>query len=185
MSIWRCLIPTFTFGFIELASAQAPATRIQSLCELQLSVPQGEHLSVQVEGIYLAGLEGAALVDQNCSFRSTAVEFELSSHHLQKRLNDLVDRTNKRRHVYGDGDPVKVVFEGRFYGPRAPDPRLPEQTRKVLQLFPAGWDPMNNSKTKIVVVKIKSVTALPANHPCASTKDSKWPCWQTKDATQN
>jgi hypothetical protein len=170
---------------VGCAAAQTPAISQTSLCDLQSSVPQGQHRSVVVRGIYLEGLVVAALVDPNCSSRSTAVEFRLSSHHLQKRLKDLVDKTSNLRHVYGDGDPVQVVFEGQFYGPRAPDPRLPEQVRKALQLSPVGWDSMNNSKTKIVVEEIKSVVELPADHPCASTKDNPWPCWHTKAPTQN
>ena len=158
------------------AAAQSPVIPKANLCDLQLSVAEGEHRAARVEGVYLAGLEGEYLVDPNCSGRSTAVEFQLSSHHLQKRLNYLVDKTNNRRHVRGDGDPVLVVFRGQFYGPRAPDQHLPEQIRKN---YHPGWDSMSNSSTKLVVYSIESVNPLPADHPCARREDNSWPCWQT------
>lgn len=158
------------------APAQSPVVSKANLCDLQLSVSEGEQRPVRVEGIYLAGMEGEYLVDPNCSRRSTAVEFQLSSRRLHKRLNHLVEKTNSRRHVLGDGDPVLVVFTGQFYGPQAPDPHLPEQIRKN---YHPGWDSMNNASTKLVVRSIERVKALPARHPCARREDNHWPCWQT------
>jgi hypothetical protein len=43
---------------------------------------------------------------------------------------EMSNGTNTRRHVSGDGDAVLVVFEGEFYGPRVPDPNLPDAIRK-------------------------------------------------------
>jgi hypothetical protein len=158
------------------AVAQSPVLSKTNLCDLQLSLSEGQQRPVRVEGIYLAGMEGEYLVDPNCSRRSTAVEFQLSSRHLQKRLNHLVDKTNSRKHVRGDGDPVLVVFTGQFYGPQVPDPHLPEQIRKN---YHPGWDPMDNATTKLVVRSIESVKALATGHPCARREDNLWPCWQT------
>src|SRR6185437_5679793 len=58
-------------------TAQSPsASQLTPLCELQTKVAQGEHRTVQVKGVYLAGLEGQYLVTSGCSDRSTNIEFE-------------------------------------------------------------------------------------------------------------
>ncbi len=163
-----CLVATQGF-----AQARMPAL---SLCDLQLQVVQGEHRPVQVEGVFLAGLEGQDLVNAGCSGRSTYVEFELKTKQHEKRLWRLVDKTNRKKHWRGDGDPVLVVFEGEFYGPPVPDPKLPERIRKIYHPSWGNADEM----TKLVVYSILSVKALPANHPCAPPKSDprEWPCYQ-------
>ena len=150
---------------------------IVPLCELQTKVVEGEHREVKVEGVYLSGMEGQYLVTSGCSGRSTSIEFELKTRRLWKKLVQLTNRTTTARHVLGDGDPVLVVFEGEFYGPRAPDPNLPEAIRKN---YHPGWDPMNASMTKMVVHAIRKVQPLPADHPCFPTKSDpqNWPCFQ-------
>jgi hypothetical protein len=87
------------------------------------------------------------------------------------------NRTNTRKHVYGDGDAVLVVFEGEFYGPQVPDPKLPAG---IGENYHPGWDHNNASMTKLVVHAIRSVEALPADHPCAPPKSDprEWPCFQ-------
>jgi hypothetical protein len=161
----------------QLAAQSPLALQPTPLCELQTKSAQGEHQAVRVEGVYLSGLEGQYLVTSGCSGRSTAVEFELKSRRLWKRLVRMSNRTDTRRHVLGDGDAVLVVFEGEFYGPRVPDPKLPEALRKV---YHPGWDHMNASMTKLVVHAIQSVEPLPADHPCAPPKSdpNQWPCFQ-------
>jgi hypothetical protein len=81
-------------------------------------------------------LEGQYLVTSGCSGRSTSIEFELKSHRLWKQLVEVSNRTNTKKHVSGDRDAVLVVFEGEFYGPQVPDPKLPEAIRK--NYHPAG-----------------------------------------------
>jgi hypothetical protein len=90
---------------------------------------------------------------------------------------EMSNGTNTRRHVSGDGDAVLVVFEGEFYGPRVPDPNLPDAIRKN---YHPAWGPYNNGMTKLVVHAIQNVKALPANHPCAPPKSDprQWPCFQ-------
>jgi hypothetical protein len=152
-------------------------SQLVPLCDLQTKLPQGEQKNVQVEGVYLSGLEGQYLVTSDCSSRSTFIEFELRTHRLWKQLVRLSNRTNTKRHISGDGDPVLVVFEGVFYGPRVPDPKLPEAIRKN---YHPGWDHMNASMTKMVVHAIRRVQPLPAGHPCAPPKSNprQWPCFQ-------
>jgi len=179
----RGAIVALTFAFAGFLRAQSPTVSESSLCDLQSTVPAGEHRPVRVEGVYLAGSQGEYLVDPNCSYRGTWVEFALPSQQSMAHLNKLVDETKNRLHVSGDGDPVLVVFTGQFYGPRAPDPSLPEEIRRVYRLFAPGWDPANNAKTKIVVDSIESAKRLPRGHPCASTKEVHWPCWQTAPAS--
>jgi hypothetical protein len=159
------------------AAAQSPsALQLTPLCELQTKVGQGAHRTVRVEGVYLAGLEGQLLVAAGCSGRSTDVEFALKSHRLWKRLVQMSNKTNTRRHVFGDSDPVLVAFEGEFYGPRVPDPKLPEAIRRI---YNPAWD-NHDSMTKLAVHVILSVEPLPAGHPCAPPKSdpSQRPCYQ-------
>jgi len=161
----------------HLRAQSTSAAQLAPLCELQTQISQGEHRTVRVEGVFLAGLEGQYLVTSGCSGRSTSIEFALKSHHLWKQLVELSNRTSKKKHVSGDGDAVLVVFEGEFYGPQAPDPRLPEAIRKN---YHPGWDHNNASMTKLIVNAIQSVEVLPADHPCASPKSDpkQWPCFQ-------
>lgn len=159
--------------------AQSPSALqlFAPLCELQTKLAQGEHRTVRVEGVYLAGLEGQYLVTSGCSDRSTSIEFELKSHRLWNRLVQMSNRTDNKKHVSGDGDAVLVLFEGEFYGPQLPDPKLPEAIRKI---YHPGWDHMNASMTKMVVHVIQGVEPLPPGHPCAPPKSNprQWPCFQ-------
>jgi hypothetical protein len=161
----------------QLAAQSSSTLQLDPLCELQTKVAQGEHRPVRVEGVYLAGLEGQYLVTSGCSGRSTSIEFDLKSHRLWKQLVQMSNETNTKKHVSGDGDAVLVVFEGEFYGPQVPDPKLPEAIRKN---YHPGWDHNNASMTKLVVHAIQSVKPLPANHPCAPPKSDphQWPCFQ-------
>jgi len=173
-----------TLSLLSLATVAGhivaqPASTLQPipLCDLQKQTPQGEHRRVRVEGVYLAGLEGQYLVTSGCSGRSTSIEFELKSHRLWNRLTQMTNKTNTQRHAAGYSDAVLVVFDGEFYGPRVPDPQLPEAIRKN---YHPGWDHDNASMTKLVVLEIHRVEPLPADHPCAPPKSDprKWPCFQ-------
>lgn len=138
----------------------SPGLQLTPLCELQTSVAQGEHRTVRVEGVYVAGLEGQYLEASDCSGRSTDIEFALKSHRLWKRLVQISNKSNTARRTSGDSDPVLVVLEGEFYGPR-PDPALPEAIRK--NYHPAWGN--HNSMTKLIVHAIQSVEPLPADRP--------------------
>jgi hypothetical protein len=164
---------------VAQSSAVLPAT---PLCQLQTQVVQGEHRTVRVEGVYLAGLEGQYLVTSGCSGRSTAIEFALKSHRLWKRLVQMSNKTNAKKHAAGDSDAVLVIFEGEFYGPLVPDPKLPEGIRKN---YHPGWDHNNASMTKLVVRAIQSVEPLPADHACAPVESdpNRWPCFQNPAVT--
>jgi hypothetical protein len=150
-------------------------SQLVPLCELLTKLAQGEQRNVQVEGVYLSGIDLHYLVTSNCSGRSTRIEFELRTHRLWKELVRLSNRTDTNGHVPGYGEPVLVVFEGEFYGPPVPDPKLPEAFRKN---YHPGWD--MNASTKMVVHAIQRVQPLPADHPCAPPKSdpNQWPCFQ-------
>jgi hypothetical protein len=156
----------------QLTAQSASVQRLTSLCELQTKAAQGDHQFVQVEGVYLSGLEGQYLVTSGCSGRSTSIEFGLTTHRLWKQLIRLCNRKESR-----SGGAVLVIFEGEFYGPQVPDPKLPESIRKN---YHPGWDHMNASMTKMVVRAIKGVEPLPSGHPCAPSKgdQNQWPCFQ-------
>jgi hypothetical protein len=175
MSIFCVLFTGLMAG--RLMAQSSSSSQLVPLCELQTKVAQGEHRTVRVEGVYLAGLEGQYLVTSGCSGRSTDIEFELESHRLWKRLVQMSNKTNAQKEASGDSDAVLVVFEGEFYGPRVPDVKLPEAIRKN---YHPGWDHMNASMTKMVVHAIQSVEPLPADHPCAPPKTDphRWPCFQ-------
>lgn len=171
-----CLL---TIGLIGgPARAQSSSdSQFVPLCELQTGLRQGEQRNVRVQGVYLSGVEGQYLVTSGCGGRSTFIEFRLKTHRLWKEMVRLSNRTNLEKHVSGDGDPVLVVFEGEFYGPRVPDSKLPDAIRKN---YHPGWDPMNASMTKMVVHTIRSVRLLPPDHPCATPQSNpkQWPSFQ-------
>jgi len=132
-----------------MAAAQ-PGLSVSSICELRAKTAQGEHRTVRVEGVFSAGLESQQLVDPTCSSQSTAVEFELRSSRHKEKLWQVSGRPGQ----------ALVIFEGEFYGPRTPDPKLPEGIRKT---YHPGWD--YNSMTKLVVHKICSVKHVPVDRP--------------------
>jgi hypothetical protein len=132
------------------AQAQLPAL---SLCDLQTRVAQGDHWSVQVEGVYLNGSDARYLVAPVCSGLGTRIEFELKTH---RQWNRLVRKSRNFRETL-------VIFDGEFYGPPAANPKQPEATR-----------------TKMVVYAISSVKALPRHNPCTPPKydRTQFPCFQ-------
>jgi hypothetical protein len=136
------------------------------LCDLQVRTAEGEHRSVEVEGVYLNGIDVQYLVVPGCSGRSTRIEFALKTRRNWNKLARMSDNFIQ----------TLVTLQGNFYGPPAPDPKLPEAIRKA---YHPGWD--NNAMTKLVVHSILSVSPLPAEHPCAPQKsdpNNKWPCFQ-------
>jgi len=164
-----------TLAIAQNGISQALLNR-SSLCELQANAKAGDRQEVEVEGVLLAGLEGAYLVVGHCSGRATMLDFaEVQDHKKLDRMWRMVDRTNTARGVYGDGEPILVVFEGEFYGPPIPDQRLPEPIKRI---YYPGWD--NNATTKLVVRAVRSFKALPAGDPCKPPKSSPtdWPCFQ-------
>jgi len=60
---------------------------------------------------------------------------------------------------------VDVVFEGEFYGPGVPDPKLSETSKKPHQ---PGWGPLEAFRTKLVVHTILSVRAVPLDQQSAA-----------------
>jgi len=56
---------------------------------------------------------------------------------------------------------VNVVFEGEFYGPPEPDPKLPESIRKV---YHPGGGHLGSFKTKLVVSVIVEATTQISDH---------------------
>lgn len=146
------------FLTVARVMAQSPSLPLSSLCDLQSKMVQGEHRTVRVEGVYLSGLESQDLMSPPCSKQSTAIEFKLKSHRLWKRLVQMSNKTNSQKHAAGDSDAVLVEFEGEFYGPPVPDPKLPPA---ILKNYHPGWD--YNSMTKLVVHAIHSVKPAPSN----------------------
>jgi len=165
LQVPRSLIVLAVLVLARGAGAQAQ-TSASSLCELQVRMAQGERRAVQVEGVFLNGTDVRYLIVPGCSGRSTLIEFTLKSRRNWAKLSRLS----------ADFRQTMVIFEGDFFGPPVPDPKLPEGIRKV---YHPGWD--SNATTKMIVHTILSVKALPADHPCAPLKSDpveKWPCFQ-------
>jgi len=126
-----------------------PAPERVSLCDLQRTIKQGEQRSVQVGGIYIAGYEGNVLTDAACPSQGTWVEIDLESTTNKEKLRSMLDSEGK----------AAVVFDGEFYGPGMPDPKLPEAIRKSYQ---PGWGHLGTFRTKLVVHSVRSVNPVPA-----------------------
>lgn len=146
------LILSGAFFAVQFGAAEERA----SLCDLQTQVQQGEHRTVRVEGIYMSGSEHQFLMAEQCSGARTRVDFDLKNRRLWTTLVRMTNKTDRQRHVVGSVDPVLVVFEGEFYGPPKPDPKLPDNIRGV---YHPGWDA--EAMTKIVVHEIVSVKNAP------------------------
>jgi hypothetical protein len=123
-----------------------------SLCGLQEKITEGNHVSVRVSGVYRNGPDRGTLEDTACPGQSTLVELALQSEQNRKKLSKFFDQSPRAR--------VYVVFEGEFYGPPVPDPKLPEALRNA---YHPGWD--YESKTKLVVHVIREVKPAPPAQP--------------------
>jgi hypothetical protein len=103
---------------------------------------------VLVSGVFSEGLDRGTLEDNRCPKEATWVELALRSQQNKDKLRKALEHSRR----------ANVVFEGEFYGPPVPDPKLPEAIRK--QYHP-GWGHLAAFKTKLVVHEIRSVEAAP------------------------
>lgn len=143
----------------------APTLEKVPLCDLQRTAKQGEQRSVRVEGIYSDGFEMGVLTDAACPSERTWVELDLQSTVNKEMLRSMLDTAVK----------AEVVFDGEFYGPGVPDPKLPEAIRKSYQ---PGWGHLGAFKTKLVVHAIQSVESVPADHPTNADLSQQVPILQ-------
>jgi len=121
-----------------------------SLCMLQRSATEGSHTTVLVSGVFSEGLDLGILEDAACPEETTWVELTLVNKKNRKKL---------RRILYDSrADGASVVFEGEFYGPPEPDPKLPEAIRKA---YHPNWGHSNCCRTKLVVHLIRKVEVAP------------------------
>ena len=129
-------------------SAPEAPQKMASLCSLQQKIGAGDHKSVRVSGIYSAGPDRGVLEDAACPKEGTWVELDLKSEQNKQKLSEVFDHSSR----------AYVVFEGEFYGPPLPDPKLPEAIRKS---YHPGWGRLAAFKTKLVVHAIREVKAAP------------------------
>jgi len=151
MKLATVVVPVLALATI--AGSQSKQSR-GSLCSFQGRVAEGEHLTASVAGVYQGGLgdSGPAmgvLYDDACPDQNAWVEIDLQSAINRKKLNQLLERSDRAR----------VVFEGELYGPPAPDPKLPDAIRKASH---PGWGHLGAFKTKLVVRVIREVATAPA-----------------------
>jgi hypothetical protein len=111
----HCMIGVST----QISGAESAPAKA-SLCNLQRRANEGEQRSVQVSGIYSDGLEKGVLTDPACASQHTWVELDLRSMTNKEALRSVL---NAKGHA-------DVVFEGEFFGPARPDPKLPEAVRR-------------------------------------------------------
>ena len=124
-----------------------------TLCGLEGKVTAGEHISVKVSGIYEGGVGATgpamgSLYESSCRDQDAWVEIALKTNLSREKMNALLDRANR----------AYVVFEGDLYGPPLPDPKLPENIRKLSH---PGWGHLGAFKTKLVVHTILYVAPAP------------------------
>lgn len=120
----------------------------RSLCDLQEKVAEGAHTSARVSGRYSVGPESQTLQDPACPDESTWIEFALQSQDNKEKLDKILERSQS----------AQVEFEGEFYGPPLPDPKLPDAIRKT---YHPGWGQLAAFKTKFVVHFIRSTEPAP------------------------
>ncbi len=154
--LWLLLL---LFGVNVRVCIAAPTPDKVPLCDLQQTAKQGEQRFVQVGGIYSDGFEMGVLTDTACPSQHTWVELDLKSTTNREMLRSMLDTA-------GQAD---VMFEGEFYGPGIPDPKLPEAIRKSYQ---PGWGHLGAFRTKLVVHAIQSVKGVPADHPATADSTS-------------
>ena len=130
--------------------AQSKPNRL-SLCVLQQRVTAGEHLPVEVAGVYSAGPDMGPLVYLGCATQYTWVEMALASNVNREKLRELLDHTGR----------AYVVLQGEFYGPGLPDPKLPDAIKRT---YRPGWGHLGGFKTKLVVHYIRSARTSPSDH---------------------
>ena len=139
--------------------AQKSQPQAASLCSLQQQIGAGQHESVRVSGIYSEGPEVGVLEDEACPKEDTWVELDLKSQQNRQKLGEVLDRVRR----------ASVVFEGEFYGPPLPDPKLPEGIRKS---YHPRWGHLGCCETKLVVHAIREVKAAPEQTSDLSTGEA-------------
>ena len=128
------------------------ARKDSSLCMFQKDATEGSRTTVQVAGIFGEGLDLGTLSNAACPEETTWVELALRDNKNKEKLRRILERSHASQ--------AFAVFEGEFYGPPQPDPKLPEAIRKS---YHPNWGHMNCCRTKLVVYVIKDVRPAPAN----------------------
>jgi hypothetical protein len=103
-------------------------------------------------------MEGEYLLSEKCAKQRIVIQFALKSRKNWQKLRYVVSKSNEANHTSGEGDPVRVIFEGEFFGPPEPDSHLSEPIRKA---YHPGWD--SNAMTKLIVYSIQSVKPVSAD----------------------
>lgn len=149
-TIWRCSITVsvllVSFSCVPICFAQSNG-QLDSLCDLQNTAKQGSRVNVRISGIY-DGLDMGVIHDPTCPEQQTWVELALQSQQNRRKLGKLAEKWQQ----------ASVVFVGEFFGPPAPDPKVPENIRKA---YHPGWGHLGKFPTKLVVHVIEIVE--PAN----------------------
>ena len=146
-----CLFAGVCFG-----QSVQKGLKAASLCSLNQMVAAGTHRTVRVSGIFSLGMDLGTLQDATCPKEITWIELDLQSKRNKEKLRRLLDRSGR----------AYVVFDGEFYGPPMPDPKLPEAIKKSYQ---PGWGHLAAFRTKLVVYTIRRVSAVPPKRTVIGT----------------
>jgi Gram-negative bacterial TonB protein C-terminal len=145
-------------------AGQAPTTyQPLRLCEALESVRPGEHLPVHVSGVYAVGPESQVLYDPDHLECPTSIQ-PATWVDFRKALDgpEGFDRILQRDRR------VRAIFDGELYGPGrlgADDLSLPPQLALINRIRGRRYGHLNLFRTKLVVDKIVSFEAVPANTP--------------------
>jgi hypothetical protein len=145
---FRMAVPAIVLLLRPVGSAQS-GRNLMSLCVLQEKAAEGSRTRTRVAGVFKLGLELGTLEDLSCPGKVTWVELALKSRNNKEKLREVLDRFGQAR----------VSFDGEFYGPDVPDPKLPEAVRKS---YHPGWGHLGAFRTKLVVYAIESVDVMRA-----------------------
>jgi hypothetical protein len=138
--------------FLALPCFGQSSPKSTSLCKYQKDATEGSHTTVQVAGVFGEGLELGTLSNAACPEETTWVELALRDNKNKEKLRTILEDSHVNQ--------ASVVFEGEFYGPPPPAPKLPEAIRKS---YHPNWGHLNCCRTKHVVHVIRDVKATPLN----------------------
>jgi len=144
------LIPLFAICVWAQNTSPQTEPKAESLCSLQQTIRQGDHLTVRVSGVFITGPEGEILEDPACRNENAWVELKLRSQQNREKLRKILDKSQS----------ADVVFDGEFYGPPLSDPKLPEAIRKA---YHPGWGHLGGFRTQLIVYQILDVEPAPAD----------------------
>lgn len=122
----------------------------ETLCQLVAEARAGTRRQAVVSALFVRGRESTFLYDPSCQGAKplTWVDLQLDTKANKKALDRIVKRDGRAR----------VILTGEIWGPRPPDPELPEPFR-----FPLGWGHLGRYPTRFLTKAIAKPEAVEAD----------------------